>query len=167
MGQSMNGWIKIHRKIWDNPIVTKDSDHFTLWIYLLTHATHQDMDTFFCGKRITLHPGQLITGRKKIALETGIEEHKVDRILKLFKSDQQIERQSHNQGSLITILQWDKYQISEQQNEQQVSNERATDEQRVSTIQEYKEYKKQKNKEKDVSPLVGQYIEYRERKKKS
>ena len=140
----MTGWVKIHRKMWSNPVVTKDVEHIALWIYLITHATHQDFDTLWKGQRVTLHPGQLITGRKKLALATGIDQHKVDRILKHFKIEQQIEQQTSNQGSLITILAWDKYQISEQQNKQQVSNERATSEQRVSTIQEYKEYKENK-----------------------
>lgn len=138
----MNGWIKLHRKMWQNPVVTKDSDHLAVWIYLLTHATHQEHDTLWKGMRITLRPGQLITGRKKLSSETRIEQHKIDRILKHFKNEQQIEQQTSNKGSLISILAWDKYQISEQQNEKQVSNKRATSEQQVSTIQEYKEIKK-------------------------
>lgn len=141
----MTGWVKIHRKMWSNPVVTKDAEHLALWIYLLTHATHQDFNTLWRGKKVTLHPGQLITGRKKLALATGIDQHKVDRILKHFKIEQQIEQQVSNKGSIITILQWDKYQTSEQQNEQQVSNKRATSEQQVSTIQEYKEQKEQRD----------------------
>ena len=142
----MNGWIKLHRKIWENPVVTKDSDHLTIWIYLLTHATHQDMPALWKGKRITLTAGQLITGRKKLSTETGVEQSKVVRILKAFKIEHQIEQQTSPQGSLISILQWDKYQISEQQFEQQVNNDRTTTEQRVNTIQEYKEYKEDKER---------------------
>ena len=56
----MEGWIKLHRKILDNPIVMKDSEHLAVWIYLLLNATHKDYDVLFEGKRITLKPGQLI-----------------------------------------------------------------------------------------------------------
>lgn len=140
----MNGWIKLHRKMLDNPVVMKDADHLAVWTYLLLNATHEDYPTLFGGKKITLKPGQLITGRQKIAREMKLNEHKVDRILKAFKSEQQIEQQSERYGRLITIVSWDEYQQSEQQTEQQVSNERATSEQRVSTIQEDKEHKNNK-----------------------
>lgn len=129
----MQGWIKLHRSIWNNPVVSKDSDHLAVWIYLLTHATHMEYDVNFAGDRITLKPGQLITGRKKLSTTLGINEHKIDRILKLLKSEQQIEQQVSNRGSLITIVNWNKYQVIEQQNEQKLSNKRATSEQQVST----------------------------------
>ena len=127
----MNGWIKLHRKIWENPVVTKDTDYLAVWIWLLTHATHLPVKTLWGGEKIVLYSGQVITGRKKISVETGVEESKVVRILNHFKSEQQIEQQSNRQGSLISILQWDKYQINEQQNEQRVNNERTTNEQQM------------------------------------
>lgn len=139
------GWIKLHRKIWKNPVVTKDTDHFTLWIYLLTHATHQDHDTLWQGKKITLHAGQLITGRKKLSTETGIEQSKVVRILNHFKTEHQIEQQTNSRGTLISIVAWDKYQIIEQPIEQQVNNKRTTSEQQLNTKQEYKEQKEQRD----------------------
>ena len=82
-----NGWIKLHRKLWDNPIVTKDPDHLAVWIYLLTNATHKDYYILWSGKKKKLKPGQLITGRKEIAKITGVNESKVKRIIKLLKSD--------------------------------------------------------------------------------
>ena len=141
-----NGWIKLHRKIWNNPIVTKDADHLAVWIYLLTHANHKDKDALFGTKRITVHPGQLITGRLKIAENTGVSSSKVYRILKLFKSEQQIEQQSNSCHSLITIVRWNEYQQSEQQTEQQLNNEWTTSEQRVNTN---KNIKNERMKEKD------------------
>lgn len=141
------GWIKLHRKIWQNPIVTKDPDHFTLWIYLLTHATHQDFDTLWQGERITLHAGQLITGRKKLSKELHICDSKVNRILQVLKSEHQIEQQTSNKGSLITILAWDKYQINEQQNEQQLNIKRTATEHQLNTIQEYKNINNKKEQE--------------------
>ena len=122
----MEGWIKLHRKMLDNPIVCKDSDYLSVWIYLLLNATHKNYDVMFNGERKTLIPGQLITGRKIIAEKLNIKESKVERILKLFKSEQQIEQQTTTRNRLITILRWNDYQQSEQQNEQQVNNKRTT-----------------------------------------
>ena len=135
----MAGWIKIHRKMLSNPVVFKDPDHLAVWMYLLLTASHKKHKTLFGGKPIFLEAGQLITGRQKIARETKVEQHKVDRIIKLFKTAQLIEQQAERYGSIISILNWDKYQNIEQQSEQRMSNERATSEQRVSTKQECKE----------------------------
>lgn len=139
------GWIMIHRKIWDNPIVTKDPDYLAVWLWLLTNATHKKRKTLFGGKSYTLEPGQLITGRKIISAITGVNESKTTRILNALKNDQQIEQQPTRYGSVITILNWDKYQQSEQQNEQQVNNHRTTTEQQVNTIQKCKEYIRMNN----------------------
>ena len=89
----MDGWIKLHRKTLENPVVCKDSDHFYLWCYLLLSATHKEQPALFKGKKIALLPGQLITGRKSISAKTGVSESKVKRILISFESDQQIVRQ--------------------------------------------------------------------------
>ena len=131
-----NGWIKLHRKLWDNPVVTKDPEHLAVWIYLLTNATHERHKTLYGGKPITLKPGQLITGRVKISKATGVNQHKVDRVLKLFASEQQIEQQSNRYGSVISICKWDKYQVHEQQSEQRVSNNRATSEQQSEQLKD-------------------------------
>lgn len=120
----MDGWIKLHRKSLENPIICKDSDYFTVWIYILLNATHKDYDVEFNNKRITLHEGQLITGRKIISNLFSINESKIQRILKKLEIEQQIEQQTCSKNRLITVLNWHKYQISEQPNEQQVNNER-------------------------------------------
>ena len=87
-----NGWIKLHRKTLDNPIVCKDPDHLAVWNYLLLKASHKEVDMIFKGKRITLKPGQLITGRKALGNKIKVNESKVRRILKLFENEQQIEQ---------------------------------------------------------------------------
>lgn len=124
----MEGWIKIHRKILDNPIICKDSDYLSVWIYLLLNATHKEIPALFKGERITLQQGQLITGRKSIASKLKISESKIYRIINEFKSEHQIEQQTSNKNSLITILNWNKYQQNEQQNETQMNNKRTTSE---------------------------------------
>ena len=119
-----NGWIKLHRKTLDNPIVMKDTDHFAVWMWLLLNATHSDHDTIYEGERITLKAGQFITGRKIISKELKINESKIQRILKTFEIEQQIEQQTNPRCRLISILRWTDYQLDEQQSEQQVNNKR-------------------------------------------
>lgn len=139
-----NGFVKLYRKILDNPILCKDSDYFTVWIYLLLSATHVEHDILFKNERITLKPGQLITGRKIIADKFKIDENKVQRILKNLEKQHQIEQQTSSQNRLITIINWNEYQMR-QQNEQQVNNKRTTTEQQVNTNKNVKNIKNDKN----------------------
>ena len=136
-----NGWIKLHRKLLDNPVVMKDSDHLAVWIYLLLNASHTEYPVLFGGKKISLKAGQLITGRKSIASTLGISESKVRRILDLFEIDQQIDRQRSNKNSLVSILNWDKYQIFDQQIDQQPTNKRPTSDQQATTNKNNKNIK--------------------------
>ena len=134
----MKGYLKLHRQIVDNPIVYKDAEYLAIWIDLLIHAQFHECEAVFGGEKITLKPGQLITGRKKIAKRLGVSESKVQRVLKCYESEHQIEQRTDHQCRLITIVSWDKYQFVEQGDEQRLNNERTTSEQRVNTIQEYK-----------------------------
>lgn len=141
----MEGWIKIHRKILDNPIVCKDSETFAIWIYLLLNATHQDVPALFKGKRITLQKGQLLTGILSIAKKLDIDKSKVQRTLKSFENDKQIEQQMSNQNRLISILNWEEYQNIDKPNDKQLINERETSDKQVITNKNVKNDKNVKN----------------------
>lgn len=125
----MEGWIKLHRDIQET-LYYKKSEHIHLWVHLLVRANHKGCDILFNGKKITLNPGQFITSRNKLSEETGIEESKIERILSCFKSEQQIEQQGKSKSRLITIINWDKYQKNEQQNEHEMNSKRTASEHR-------------------------------------
>ena len=139
------GYIKLWRQMRENPTVYKDADHIAVWVELLFLAQFHPYDAMFNGKRITLQPGQLITGRKKLAAKLHISESKVQRILKCFENEHMIEQRTDHQCRLISIVSWNLYQRSEHPSEQRVNNDRTTSEQRVNTIlinKELKELKK-------------------------
>lgn len=168
-----NGWIKLHRKLLDNPVVMKDSDHLAVWIYLLLNASHTEYPVLFGGKKISLKAGQLITGRKSIASTLGISESKVRRILDLFEIDQQIDRQRSNKNSLVSILNWDKYQIFDQQIDQQATNNRPTSDQQVTTNKNNKNIKNIKECKEiiysdvpELNETIIAFIDYRKSIKK-
>lgn len=141
-----NGWIKLYRKIHTEGWY-KDSHYVHLWIHILIKANHEEVEILWNGQMIKIKQGQFISGRQKLEQETGINQHKVDRILKVFETAQQIKQQKTNKFRLITVLKWKQYQIDEQQIKQQVSNKRATSEQQVSTN------KKEKNEKNDKKLL--------------
>lgn len=150
----MEGWIKLHRKMLDNPIVMKDADYLAIWVYLLLNASHKEHPALFKGKKITLQAGQLITGRKSIAKKLGVNESKVYRVIDALKSEHQIEQLRSSHNSLITIINWDKYQLSEHLNEQLMNNCRTSDEHLVNTN---KNIKNIKNKRNNYISLVDSY----------
>ena len=161
----MEGWIKLHRKMLENPIVCKDADYLAVWVYLLLKASHGICPVMFKGEKIMLQPGQLITGRLKIATDLSVNERKVKRILNAFKTDQQIDQQASNKNSLITILNWESYQKIDQHTDQQMTSERPTTDQQVTTNKNEKNIeneKKVKNKTSNAPVADDSKYPYRE-----
>ena len=105
-------FVKIKRKTLNNPVVCKDAEYFAVWMYLLLMATHKEIKKEFKGKSIMLQPGQLLTGRKAIARHFNISESKIERILKRFEIEQQIEQQTSTKNRLVTILNWKEHQTN-------------------------------------------------------
>lgn len=147
-----DGYFLLHRSLFENPIVTKDADYFITWIYILSQAEWKSgKKVEFGGKTIELQAGQFTTGVSNQMLSdlkkvnNGLNVSKLNRVLKKLKIEKQIEQRSDHQCTLITVLNWDKYQLSEQRNEQRVNNDRTTNEQRVNT-NEIKEEENERNK---------------------
>jgi hypothetical protein len=131
------GYIKIHRCLLDNPI-SKKPNYAWLWIVLLLKANHKPNKFMWNNEIIIIREGQLITGRKQLAIETGISESSVDRILNFFENEHQIEQQKTNKFRLITVINWKDYQ----QNNIKTNNKRTTNEQQVDTNKNDKNDKK-------------------------
>lgn len=116
----MIGWVKIHRKIMEKSYYDKDSEKVHLWLHIILKANHKPREERLGGKNIICKSGQFTTGRRQLSEETGIEQQKIERMLNYFeKTEQQIVQQKTNTNRLISILNWEIYQIDEQQSEQQ------------------------------------------------
>ena len=125
----MEGWIKLHRRLAEKAFYSKDSEKVHLWIHLLFKATHTGREETLGGYPYICKPGQFTTGRKQLALETGISESKIERILTYFeKIEHQIEQRTTSLNRLISIVNWDKYQKGEHQIEQQPNSDRTATE---------------------------------------
>jgi len=122
------GWISLHRKILDNPLF-KDPQALTLWVYLLLRANHSDTKALVGNKAIPVKRGEFITGRKSLATSTGINESKIQRLLKLFENEHQIKQQTFTKYRLISIANYSQYQDKEQRK----NSKRTANEQQVNT----------------------------------
>lgn len=141
------GWIKLHRKTLDNPVCLKDAECFAVWCWLLLNASYAPETQWFKGEMIELKEGQILTTLDEISRVLKIKQSKVNRILNLLKNEKQIEKQTSNRNTLISVVNWEKFQSSEKQNEKPVKTERKTSEKPVENlpiIKEYKEYKENK-----------------------
>ncbi|MCP3663973.1 MAG: hypothetical protein GY696_16030 [Gammaproteobacteria bacterium] len=103
----MNGWIKLHRKMTDWSWY-QDSKMVHLFLHLLLKANSHDGS----WKGTVVKRGQLICGRRKLALETGISEQTIYRKLRLLEAEQQITTKSNNRFTLITICKYEEYQTT-------------------------------------------------------
>lgn len=127
----MDGWLKLYRSILDSAVF-QDAEILKVWIWLLCNVAFEQHDTMCYGKVIHLKPGQIATGRKKISQCTDLNETKVYRALTALKSLGNIEIKSTNKYSIITVVNWDKYQDENGKitsSEQQTNSKTTTEEQ--------------------------------------
>lgn len=124
----MSGWIKLHRKMLDNPLVGKPT-YFSLWIILLLKANHKECKIIWNGEFKTIKAGQFITGRKALKKECGIPETTIERILNMLENGHQIKQQKTSKYRLITIVNWEQYQ----DRNAKVDNKRTTNGQQTDT----------------------------------
>lgn len=120
-------YIKIRRQLLDKSYYSRDSEKVHLWLHLLMKANWRQREEVLGGKPILCMPGQFTTGRKQLSQETGINEYKIERILSYFeKTEQQIAQQKTSVNRLISILNWEVYQSTAQENAQPLHNDCTT-----------------------------------------
>jgi hypothetical protein len=147
------GYIKLWRKSEDSRVF-KDPELWKLWCLCLMKATHKEVWVPVDGQKdpILLTPGQFITGRDSLWREyypkkvSSMKSPKtIWRWMQILKNMQNLDINSSNKFSIVSIMNWHIYQPSEtesvQQSVQQMSNRCPTDVQQMST------YKNVKNKQ--------------------
>lgn len=107
---SLNGWIKVHRKMLDH-WVSQEPELFAFWMRLLLEANHSDAKRMFNGSLIDIKRGQTLFGLEAFEAKSGISKKKLRRYLDMLEVEQMIGRQKTNKYSLISIINYDQYQI--------------------------------------------------------
>lgn len=131
------GYIRLYRCLMEKGWANKP-EYVAVWVFLLMRGNYRETETLLDGKIVKLQPGQLVTSRRKISEETGVHESKIQRILSLFETEQQIEQLACPKYRVISIVNWQKYQAVEQVDEQQMNSKRTANEQQVNTDKEVK-----------------------------
>ena len=114
----MQGWIKIHRQLQDNPLWTCES--FTrgqAWIDLLLLASHKDTFFYKRGVKISLKRGQVGVSGKGLSERWGWSRTKVNKFLLELEKEHQIGQQKNNVTQIVTIVNYAKYQANSTPND--------------------------------------------------
>lgn len=110
------GWIKLHRSIMDWEWY-KDSAAFHLFLHLLIEANHDDQEWF--GS--VIKRGQLVTSIRSLSRDTGISEKVIRNRLTRFENTGEISRRTTNKNTIISIVNYHRYQSSDSREDQRYS----------------------------------------------
>jgi DNA replication protein DnaD len=156
-----NGWIKLHRRLLDNPLWL--SEKFTkpqAWVDLLLLANHSESFIIVRGIKVKIKRGQVGWSEPKLADRWGWSRSKVRNFLKLLENEQQIEQQKNNVTLIISILNYNSYQEKEQQNIQQKNSRRTAEEQQKDSNKNVKNVKNEKNIKKEIYELYESVLKF-------
>lgn len=124
----MEGWIRLHRKFskweWFNI-----SEMVHLFIYLILNANH----TKGTWRGIELERGQILTGLKSLNEKTKISYQTLRTCLKRLKKTGEINIQPTNKFSIITICNYDSYQINISDTNNKLTNNQQTTNKQLTT----------------------------------
>ena len=141
------GYVKVYRKSLDKGWV-RNHKLWSVWTYCLMKATHKKTETIIGMRVVKLEPGQFIFGLKVASKDLDIPKTTIYRILKFLSSEGNLSIKSENKFSIITIMNWECYQDTRNQNGKQVENKRKTS----GNIQECKALKNKDIRKKTFKP---------------
>lgn len=110
----MCGWIKLQRDIIDHWIA-QDNEYLAVWIRMLAEANFESQTKMFNGQVITVGRGQFIFGLDSYAEKTKVSVMRLRRFVYLLEKHQMINRVKSAKYSLISIVNYDKYQADNRQ----------------------------------------------------
>lgn len=137
------GWVKIHRKMlfWE---WYDDNNMVRVFLHLILKANFEARN--WRGTKI--ERGQLITSISELSRETNLSEMQVRTCLDKLLRSGEINKQTTNKFTKITICNYASYQQTEQtnnkQSNKQITNKQQTNNKQITTTKEYKEIKESK-----------------------
>jgi hypothetical protein len=161
----MAGWIKLYRKITENPIFN-DHQLFRLWVICLTEATHKKHQQLVGRQMVDLEPGEFVTGRfhihdlynRGLKPKERVSEKTLWRWLQSLEKYDFLTIKVTNKFSIVHITKWTEYQISDQENDQQVTNKCPSNDQQMTTNKNVKNVKNEKNGKNGKKKTYAEFV---------
>lgn len=139
------GWVRFYRKSIDSTVFENPTVWF-VWSWCLLKANHQKNKFPFNGTDIEILPGQFIFGQNRALSELRtLTPQRLRTAIKYLKSTSRLTIKSNNKFSIITILNWDNYQVDNKQNNKPLTNEQQTTNKPITTNKNVKKEKNDKN----------------------
>ena len=151
----MEGWIKLHRKLIENPIFLKP-ELLQLFIYCLLKANHEAQKIIFNGQEVEIKIGQFITGRNAMAKDLKQNPITTYKRLKILENLKILNIKSNNKFSVVTVVNYGLYQSEEIKRNTKRNNKGTTREQQGNTN------KNDKNDKNDIfiPPTLEEVVSY-------
>ena len=122
-----NGYILIHRSIMDCPYYLGEKfDRAHAWLDLLLLANFKESTVKIRGNTIQLNRSQMAHSTLQLAKRWGWSREKVSRFLNQLQNEQQIIYTKTRLTTIITIINYDKYQVLQQQNAHETLQQKKT-----------------------------------------
>lgn len=105
------GFTKSYRAKWNHPVFRNLRDA-SVWAWLTDSAVWRATRTRFCDRVVGLERGQIVTSERFLASGFCVDRQVIRRLLDTLEREQMITREKTHGGTIITICNYDKYQIS-------------------------------------------------------
>ena len=128
----MEGWVKLHRKLLESPVFQNDK-LLKVFVWCLLKASHTEHAELVGLQKVSLHPGQFVYGRHKAAEELKIKESTLYKYMMWLKNEEILNIQSNNKFSVVTVVNWELYQIDEPKSNSKNSSKGTAKEQQRNT----------------------------------
>jgi len=150
-----DAFIKLHRKLLDWEWYD-DPNTFRLFIHCLLKANWKAAN----WHGLEIQPGQFVTSLATLSEETQLSVRQVRVALDHLIMTKELTNKSHSKFRIITVNNWNLYQVSDKQSDKQVTKKRQTNDKQVTTIEEYKE-EKEEEELKNIKHIYGEYSHVR------
>lgn len=122
------GWIRLDRRLMDHWLwKDKPFCRAAAWVDLLLLVNHEPKKVPFEGDVIEVQRGQTITSIRKLADRWGWSIGKVGRFLTVLESEQMLTKKRYANGTVISLVNYDVYQVTRTESGTPAEHERYTD----------------------------------------
>ena len=130
-----SGWISLHRKILDNPILARSRiySRFEAFVYMLLKANHKENKCVIGNTIVKVKKGSFITSQKKLMKQFKWSSSRLRGFLKLLEDDSMIEIKTNTMFTHLTIINYSSYQNLKTSKETQKKRKRNTKEMQIET----------------------------------
>lgn len=107
----MLGWIAVDRSLLEHPVFKKKPDRICAWLWMISTAAWKPVKMDANGKTVTVKRGQLLTSYRQMKNATGVGIQVLRTLIARLEKEGAINKDTTHGKLLITICNYDKYQV--------------------------------------------------------